>query len=86
VLRAKPDPTIFLEAFRRLGVSPRNGVVIEDAGSGVEAARRAGARVVGVGRPEELPGADLVVSSLRELTVDYLRALLVLQRPKPEKS
>ncbi|MBT9252740.1 MAG: Beta-phosphoglucomutase [Brockia lithotrophica] len=76
VLRAKPDPTIFLEAFRRLGVSPRNGVVVEDAASGVEAARRAGARVVGVGRSEELPGADLVVSDLRELTVDRLRALV----------
>ena len=86
VLRAKPDPTIFLEAFRQIGVSPQDGVVVEDAASGVEAAHRAGARVVGVGRPEELPGADLVVSSLRELTVDYLRALLVLQRPKPEKS
>ncbi|MBT9252615.1 MAG: beta-phosphoglucomutase [Brockia lithotrophica] len=76
VVQAKPDPTLFLEAFRRLGVSPRKGVVVEDAASGVQAARRAGARVVGVGRPEELPEADLVVSDLRELTVDRLKALV----------
>src|SRR5215203_3521898 len=37
----KPDPTVFLIAFERLGVDPHDGVVIEDAPAGVEAAKRA---------------------------------------------
>ena len=41
-LRGKPEPDIFLEAARRLGVQPARCIVFEDAPLGVEAARRAG--------------------------------------------
>jgi HAD superfamily hydrolase (TIGR01509 family) len=47
-LRGKPHPDIFLEAARRLGVAPADCVVFEDAPLGVEAARRAGMRAVGL--------------------------------------
>ena len=45
-LRGKPHPDIFVEAARRLGVSPAACLVFEDAPLGIEAARRAGMRAV----------------------------------------
>jgi HAD superfamily hydrolase (TIGR01509 family) len=44
--RHKPEPDVFLEAARRLGVAPAACVVFEDTDIGLEAARRAG--MVGV--------------------------------------
>ena len=46
VARGKPHPDVFLEAARRCGAEPRDCIVFEDAPLGVEAARRAGMRVV----------------------------------------
>lgn len=72
-LKGKPDPAIFLEAARRLGVKPGRAVVIEDALAGVEAGRRGGfALVVGVdrvGHADDLreQGADVVVQDLSAL-------------------
>jgi HAD superfamily hydrolase (TIGR01509 family) len=42
--RHKPEPDVFLEAARRLGVPPADCLVYEDSDLGVEAARRAGMR------------------------------------------
>jgi beta-phosphoglucomutase family hydrolase len=69
-LPGKPDPAMFLEAARRLGVPPARGVVFEDATAGVEAGRRGGfGLVVGVGEGEHAAllrehGADVVVADL----------------------
>ena len=41
-LAGKPDPALFLEAARRLGVAPAQAAVVEDALAGVEAGRRGG--------------------------------------------
>jgi alpha,alpha-trehalase len=75
-LAGKPDPAIFLEAARRLGVDPARAAVVEDALAGV-AAGRAGAfgRVVGVDRNDHADellraGADLVVADLGEFHVE----------------
>lgn len=74
-LPGKPDPALFLEAARRLGVEPARAVVVEDALAGVEAGRRGGfATVVGVdrtGHRHELArrGATVVVSDLGELAL-----------------
>jgi HAD superfamily hydrolase (TIGR01509 family) len=46
--RHKPEPDVFLEAARRLGVPPANCTVYEDTDLGLEAARRAGMRAVDV--------------------------------------
>jgi beta-phosphoglucomutase-like phosphatase (HAD superfamily) len=46
--RHKPDPDVFLEAARRLGVPPGTCLVYEDSDHGLEAARRAGMRWVDV--------------------------------------
>ncbi len=80
VTRGKPDPDIFLLAARRLGASPGRCVVLEDSPAGVAAALAAGARCVAVPGPFTAPaavaGADLVVSSLLELSPARLRELL----------
>jgi beta-phosphoglucomutase-like phosphatase (HAD superfamily) len=47
-LPGKPEPAIFLEAARRLGVAAADCIVFEDAPFGIEAARRAGMRAVAV--------------------------------------
>jgi beta-phosphoglucomutase family hydrolase len=46
VARGKPHPDVFIEAARRCGALPQDCIVFEDAPLGVEAARRAGMRVV----------------------------------------
>jgi alpha,alpha-trehalose phosphorylase len=72
-LRGKPAPDAFLEAAERLGVLPRNAIVVEDALAGVAAGRRGHfGLVVGVARGaarDELraAGADVVVDDLEEL-------------------
>jgi alpha,alpha-trehalase len=72
-LQGKPAPDTFLEAARRLGVSPARAVVFEDAIAGVQAGRAGGfALVVGVdrvGHAEALRrnGADVVVTRLSDL-------------------
>jgi beta-phosphoglucomutase family hydrolase len=54
--RHKPEPDVFLEAARRIGVAPADCIVYEDTDIGLEAARRAGMRGVDV-RPLYLPRA-----------------------------
>jgi beta-phosphoglucomutase family hydrolase len=74
-LPGKPDPALFLEAARRLGVDPPRAVVFEDALAGTEAGRRgAFGRVIGIdrgGQPEALRqhGADVVVENLLQVAV-----------------
>lgn len=67
VQKAKPDPEVFLRAAQELGIEPEHCVVFEDAQAGIEAARRAGMGAVGVGRPEVLKDADVVIASLGQL-------------------
>jgi beta-phosphoglucomutase-like phosphatase (HAD superfamily) len=62
-LPGKPDPAIFLEAARRMGVEPAQCIVFEDAPLGIEAARRAGMRAVGIAsshHPDELSGPHVL--------------------------
>ncbi|MGQ0710151.1 MAG: HAD family hydrolase [Rhodoferax sp.] len=71
-LPGKPDPAIFLEVARRMGVAPQHCIVFEDAPLGLEAARRAGMRAVGIASshsPEELVGPHVlaVVSDYHSL-------------------
>jgi HAD superfamily hydrolase (TIGR01509 family) len=60
VTRGKPDPEVYVLAARRLGASPGDCLVFEDAIVGVQAARSAGMRVVGVATAYE--PADLVAA------------------------
>jgi HAD superfamily hydrolase (TIGR01509 family) len=71
----KPDPGVFLAAADRLGAEPANCVVVEDAPAGIEAARRAGMKSIGVSRAGRLD-ADLFVASLADLPPDAFASLL----------
>jgi beta-phosphoglucomutase family hydrolase len=79
-LAGKPDPAMFLEAARQLGVEPARAAVVEDATSGVKAARRGGfGLVVGIdrsGQRDELEaaGAHVVVTDVSQLDLGALRA------------
>lgn len=70
----KPDPEVFLTAAARLGASPATSIVVEDAAAGVEGARRAGMRVIGV-VDLSLP-ADVVVARLSDLPPDTFDRLI----------
>lgn len=76
VPRSKPDPAVFLEAANRLHVPPARCVVIEDAASGVAAALAAGMKVVGLGPPERVGGAQRVVERLSDVGIEMLLNLL----------
>ena len=71
----KPDPQVFLTAAAAVGVAPHSCVVVEDAAVGVEAARRAGMKSVGVSRAGRLD-ADIAVSSLADLPRDAFDRLV----------
>jgi HAD superfamily hydrolase (TIGR01509 family) len=75
--RGKPDPAVFLEAARRLSLPPGRCIVVEDAPAGLEGARRAGMRSIGV-LSEHHPRleADVVVPSLEALEPDAFEMLL----------
>lgn len=45
VSKPKPDPEIYVNAIARMGLSPAEVVIVEDAPHGIEAARRSGAHV-----------------------------------------
>lgn len=70
ITRSKPDPEIFLLAAKKLGMKPEDCVVFEDAGSGVEAAHRAGMRAVGVGPVETVGAAEIVMQDYAELDLE----------------
>src|SRR6266487_1969389 len=75
--RGKPDPAIFLAAAAELGVPPSACFVVEDATTGVQAAKAGNMAAIGVARlgDQELlaeAGADLVVTTLDDVS---LRAL-----------
>ena len=69
VKNKKPDPEIFLKAAQSAGIPPENCLVIEDAVSGVQAAKAAGMKCIGVTtsfnrRTLLNAGADFVIDKL----------------------
>jgi len=72
VSHGKPDPEVFLKAAQKIGVPPARSVVFEDAHVGIEAAHRAGMKVIAVATTNplaDLGKADLAVMRLDELDV-----------------
>ena len=72
----KPDPQVFLVAASRLGAAPRSCIVVEDAWAGIEAARRAEMRSIGVGKNARSLGADLAAAKLSDLPSDAFSSIL----------
>jgi HAD superfamily hydrolase (TIGR01509 family) len=86
VPRGKPAPDVYLEAARRLGVTARRCVAVEDSTNGIRAGVAAGMTVIAVPNthfpPDSatLAAASDVVLSLGELTIQLVRAVADGQR------
>jgi HAD superfamily hydrolase (TIGR01509 family) len=79
VTTKKPDPQIFLIAIQRLSIEAARCVVFEDAPSGVQAAKSAGAKCIAMTNTvpaEELSGADLICDSLERVDLETVRRLV----------
>lgn len=72
VTHSKPDPEIFLLAATRLGVSPSECLVFEDAEAGVDAALKAGMKCVGIGSAEQLGKADQIIARTGDFQMEAL--------------
>ena len=74
VARKKPFPDIYLEGARRVGIDPKDCLVVEDAVSGIQAAHAAGMDAVGVPTTfskEELKervNPEYLLNEIKELT------------------
>lgn len=79
----KPDPAIYLETARRLGVAPENCLCIEDSAFGVLSGRRANMFVINIPdpkfplSPEQVKHADLVLESLGDLNEQAISRLVL---------
>ncbi len=79
ITRKKPDPELFLTAASRMGIEPAHCVVIEDAPSGVQAAKAAGAKCIAVTNTtnaENLSEADLICDSLVSVDLETIKKLI----------
>lgn len=68
IKNSKPDPEVFLLAASLLGVPPQNAMVIEDAKSGVRAARAGRFRAIGIRTEGNDPDSDITIKRLSNLT------------------
>ena len=78
VTEGKPSPQAFLLAAKKLGVEPKNCIVIEDAVAGVTAAKSAGMKCLAVTNTHpkiNLLEADLIVDTLEAVSLEDLAAL-----------
>ena len=79
VARGKPAPDVYLEAARRLDVTPASCAAIEDSSNGIRSAHAAGMRVVALPNAHYPPArdalalADAVVRTPVELTAEVAR-------------
>lgn len=71
ISKGKPDPEIYIKTAELLNVSPQDCLVFEDAVVGINSAKAAGMKVIGVlttHSAEELSGADTLIKDYTELT------------------
>ena len=79
VARGKPAPDVYLEAARRLGVTPERCAAVEDSSNGLRSAHAAGMRVLAIPNTHYPPAqdalalADAVIASPAELTAELVR-------------
>ncbi len=81
VTHCKPDPEIYLTAAAKLDLAPEECVVFEDAEAGIEAAKRAGMKVVALATTFDREflaetDADMIIGDFRDIGVEQLRTLV----------
>ncbi len=75
VKNAKPAPEIFLKIIKKLKTKRQEALVIEDSIAGIEAAKRAGIKVIALTNSfpkSRLKKADLIVDSAEKLSLKVL--------------
>ena len=76
IKNAKPDSDIFAVGAYVLSAEPDECIGIEDAKAGIEAIKKAGLKAVGVGTPEQMKEADLVLENTGKLNYNILKNLV----------
>ncbi len=67
ITKSKPDPEVFLCASKKLGLEPKDCVVVEDAKAGIDAAKAGGFTAIGIGDASTYEKTDHPISSFKEL-------------------
>lgn len=67
IQKSKPDPEVFLKASEFLGLMPEECIVVEDALSGVDAAKAGGMKAAGIGEAKEYKKTDYSLETFSDL-------------------
>ena len=76
VTNAKPDPEVFLQAAKLVGVSPENCIVFEDSQSGIKAANIANMLSVGIGEQSVLKEAQFCFPNFLHMDTSFIETLI----------
>lgn len=79
VEKGKPDPEIFLKEAQSLKMKPEFCIVIEDSLNGIEAARQAGMKVIGITTTlskSKMHHVNLTIDDFHQLNIDMIRNLI----------
>jgi beta-phosphoglucomutase-like phosphatase (HAD superfamily) len=87
----KPDPEMFVAAAGELHVEPDDAIVLEDAVSGVQAAKAGGMAAIGIARADDAhllasAGPDIVVTSLDDVDMNALAEGRLKTRDAPAQT
>ncbi|MEY3501275.1 MAG: beta-phosphoglucomutase [Bacteroidota bacterium] len=76
VSNAKPDPEVFLQAAKLLGISNENSIVFEDSVAGIQAANTAKMKSIGIGEKEILFEADFIFEDFTQIDTVFIEKLI----------
>ena len=76
VTNAKPDPEVFLNATKMLGISNEDAIVFEDSVAGIQAANIANMVSIGIGEETILHEAKYIFKDFTFIDVSFLKALI----------
>lgn len=74
--KGKPEPDIFLKGAEGLSIDPKDCIGVEDAYAGVTAVKRAGMIAVGIGKPDDLPHADILYPEIGKMNLEEIDKLI----------
>ncbi|EPH98378.1 beta-phosphoglucomutase [Enterococcus faecalis 13-SD-W-01] len=81
VKKAKPDPEVFTKGRTACKLPPEKCLVVEDSEAGCQAAKAAGMLAMGIGHPENLPTASIVIPSM----LTFIDSYHELEKKKTQK-
>ena len=76
VTNAKPDPEVFLQAARKLGIENENSIVFEDSVAGIQAANTAKMISIGIGEKEILFEANYIFEDSTKINNEFIEKLI----------